>query len=214
MTELRFLDLSAEQPNPPKPWPNPKRPAFRLDARGLAVVRKPKDVCGIGIHQTAVVFGPKNDRPRAWRRALGVHAHYTCFQDGMLVCGYPPLWRVNHGHGLNGHTVGLELDGHFAGEPGIRGLLLPKLTPLQAEFYRAALRRVVIACRAAGMPIEYVWAHRQSSLTRRGDPGYEIWQQVVLPVCLELGLKTENWKVFVEGRKIPKSWDPASTEKY
>jgi hypothetical protein len=58
------------------------------------------------------------------------------------------------------------------------------------------------------MPIEYIHAHRQSSGTRRSDPGEELWQKVVLEFAVPvLGLKTEPSRVLKDGRPIPESWD-------
>lgn len=223
---VSFLDLSAEQPNPPKVL-DPARPALRLDAKGRAFVRDPKTITGIGIHQTACVFGPKADREKAHRRALGVHAHMTAFRDGVAVLGWPLLWRVNHGNGLNAASLGLECEGHYPGVPddpttprredqASIGGAPTVLDDLSLETFCFGLKALVDGGRAIGCPIEFVWAHRQSSDTRRADPGWEIWQKVVLDYGVKvLGLKTESWKTFAgQGKPIPKQWDPSSPEKY
>jgi hypothetical protein len=65
------------------------------------------------------------------------------------------------------------------------------------------------------MPIEYLYAHRQSSGQKPSDPGYEIWQQVVLEYGVSvLGLKTKNEYVVGDGKPIPKDWDENSKARY
>lgn len=65
------------------------------------------------------------------------------------------------------------------------------------------------------MPIEYLYGHRQSNGQKPSDPGYEIWQQVVLDYGVkELGLKTRNDYTVGDGKTIPSAWDEKSKAKY
>ncbi len=73
--------------------------------------------------------------------------------------------------------------------------------------------------RKLGMPIEYVHAHRQSSATRRADPGEELWKRVVLEFGVPvLGLTTEPARTLPgrngDGRPIPLEWDPDGVGSY
>ncbi len=55
------------------------------------------------------------------------------------------------------------------------------------------------------MPLERVLAHRQSSASRRSDPGEGIWR-LLEPVARELGLDPAfDWTV-ADGRPIPEAW--------
>ena len=59
------------------------------------------------------------------------------------------------------------------------------------------------------MPIEFIWAHRQSSASRRSDPGQSLWQEVVLAYAVPvLGLKTQPARIWGDGRPIPVEWQP------
>jgi hypothetical protein len=71
---------------------------------------------------------------------------------------------------------------------------------------------------AAGMPLEHIWAHRQSNKNRRADPGEELWKRVVLGYAVPvLGLRVQNVRRLQSksrksrgwGRRIPHQWDEA-----
>ena len=84
---IRVLDLRAEQKNPfpPKKGADGKVVNTSKTLKGKTVCRDPKTVTGITIHQTACVFGPANDREKAYRRALGIPAHAVAYRDGVYV---------------------------------------------------------------------------------------------------------------------------------
>lgn len=221
-----FLDLVPEQHPllfPRKKDPKTGRPVNTSKtewrrAVERTVVRAPGDIDGITIHQTACVFGPA-DRDKAHRRALRVPAHVVAFRDGTYVQGAPLLWFLYHGNALNGHTLGLECEGHYPGllddpttprredEDSLWGRDATPVTPEALLCFRAALRHLVEGGRALGCPIKYIWAHRQSSESRRSDPGQELWTMVAEWGCRELGLKARYADVFGgEGRPIPREW--------
>jgi len=65
------------------------------------------------------------------------------------------------------------------------------------------------------MPIEYIWAHRQSNGQKPSDPGMGIWQKVVVEYGVPvLGLKAQTDKCWKDGKKIPTNWDPSGVGKY
>lgn len=226
---IRHLDLCGDQKNPPpaKTAPNGKKVNICQVRAGRVVVRDPKKVTGIGIHQTACVFGPAADPEKRYRRALNVPCHALAFRDGVFATAFPLNWYVYHGNELNAFTLGLEIEGHYPGKPDdpttpqredIQSTWGGKPTPfddLAIETARAALKHLVEQGRAAGMPIQYVWAHRQANGQKPSDPGYEIWKHVVLEYgCTQLGLKTECARSWKDGKQIPGAWDPSSTAKY
>lgn len=205
-----LLDLSHEQPNPPAVATGAS-PKHRVQ-RGAVVKRNPSNVVGIGIHQTACIFGPANDTEARHRRALRVAAHCTAFRDGTCVFGNPLDWYVYHGNGLNAFSLGLECEGIYSGTLIGSKYEIPDLA---IESFRFGLKSLVDNGRAMGMPIRYVWAHRQSSPTRRADPGAEIWQRVVLEYGVAiLGLETQVMHTWGAGRPIPREWDVSSGARF
>lgn len=210
------------------------------------VVRRPEDVDGIVLHQTAAPFGVADFQLRAAggdrnlalaRRANNVACHAMAFRPGFFVAATPLTWYVQHGNGFNARSLGLEVDGLYS---GLRDD--PDTTPVREDIQttmgrreptvitdatvaaaRAALRWLVEAGRAEGMPIRYVWAHRQSSPSRRSDPGEAWWQLLVEEYAVpELGLEPQrslairstSKKAPGMGRPIPLEWSPLGTGRY
>lgn len=214
-----LLDLRAQQVNPFPPKKNSKGEVVNTSktAKGKTVVRDPKTVTGIGIHQTACVFGPAADRAKAHRRALGIPAHVTAFTDGVYVAAAPLAWYLYHGNELNAFSLGLECEGSYPGLEGgtAWGGTTTQLTDLAVDTYRAALKWLVEEGRAAGMPIEFIWAHRQSNGQKPSDPGQGIWRRVVVEYGVPvLGLRPQTSKVWKDGKPIPTDWDPQGVGKY
>ena len=226
---IRLIDLRTEQTNP---FPRKKSSDGKIIntskvVKGKTVCRDPKNITGIGIHQTACVFGPANDREKAYQRATNIPAHVTAFRDGVYVASAPLDWYLYHGNELNEFSLGLECEGHYPGilddpktpiREDIQTTWGGKPTPLDdkaIETFKAALKWLVDNGRAAGMPIEYIWAHRQSNGQKPSDPGMGIWQKVVLEYGVPvLGLKTQTEKAWRDGKPIPTNWDPNGVGKY
>lgn len=189
---------------------------------GKSVRRRAASIRAITIHQTAVEFGVApyqllaagGDRELALaRRAHDVACHALAFREGFVSLPVPLRWYVYHGNELNAHSLGLEIEGNYPGVAGgstANGKPASELTPTVVESARAALRRLVDEGRNEGCPIEFIHAHRQSSSSRRADPGEALWRAVVLDYAVPvLGLKTEPRRIWGTGRPIPKAWDPA-----
>lgn len=208
----QFFDLRAERS--PKPVRGIRK--IKTDSHGDAVIRQPKDIDTIVVHQTACDFAPPRGMPRAmrYRRALDVACHALAFKTGEAVLATPLVWHVNHGNGYNARSLGLEIEGHYRGIPGQR-TKTPRddLDVFTLETARKALAYLVGMARAEGMPIKYVRAHRQSSATRRDDPGFEIWQGL-RPTFHELGLLRDPDEALSAGRPIPVAWDPTASAAY
>ncbi len=220
----RFYDLRDEQDFD---YPHGKR---KVRVRGGKVAhRRPEDVTGIVLHQTAVAFGvsPRqveashgDERLALARRGLDVACHAIAFRRGLYVATHPLTTWVNHGNAYNGSTLGLEVDGRYPGlesQPGRTtwGGDPTTLTEQTIETARAALRWLVDTGRAEGMPIEWIYAHRQSSANRRSDPGEGLWREVVLNFAVpELGLKTKPGEYVGDGRPVPREWDPRGSVSY
>ena len=214
---ITFLDLTGEQKDPFTPKGTPPSSPSKV-VGGKTVKREPKLITGVTLHQTACVFGPENDRAKAHRRAIGIPAHAVAFRDGTVALPAPLSWYLYTSNGLNAFTLGLEIEGIYPGYPGAKVWGDNPATPfdlLARDTARAALKHLVEAGRAAGMPIEYLYAHRQSNGEKPSDPGYEIWQQVALEYGVGiLGLKTRNDYTVGEGKPIPSAWDEKSKVRY
>lgn len=225
------FDWRARQLNPP-PLVHGKR-KHKLGADGRVVVRRPEDIDGIVVHQTACTFGPFDDAERRHERALGVACHALAFRDGNVVIANPLLWYVQHGNGFNARSLGLEIEGLLPGlvdDPATapREDLQTtwngrpdELTGLLVDAACLAIDALVELALEEGIRIRYVWAHRQSSASRRSDPGEGVWRRVVLEHAVaRRGLETQpalvlsGGKPRKPGRPIPIDWDPAGVGKY
>lgn len=216
-------DLRSQQSNPPA-----KANKFKIE-NGKVVERDMSDVDGVVLHQTAVWYGVSQNQINAaggdkhqalHNRGLDVACHAIAYggQGANLedVCGHaiatnPLNWYVYHGNGLNSRSLGLEIEGDYPGLIGSSEEVPDNI--IQAA--KDALRYLVEEGRRLGAPIKYLWAHRQSSDTRRGDPGEEIWKKVGLDYGVKvLGLETQPEKVWGSGYPIPVEWDPDGTGNY
>jgi len=200
---------------------NPKKFKLQPGTPRMPVVREPSQVTGITIHQTAAPYGVADyqvqaaggDRELALaRRALGVACHTMAFRGGFGVVANDLRHYVYHGNGWNSTELGLEIDGRYPGVKGGKTWDGKKASVVTDDVVKAAclcIEWMVIEGRKAGMPIEYIHAHRQSSATRRDDPGEELWERVVLGFAVPtLGLKTEPGRTLKDGRPVPVEWDP------
>lgn len=230
MSGINFLDLRHQQSNP---FPSKKK----LDGstistskviKGKTYERDPRTVDGIVIHQTACVFGPQSDPDRKHRRALGIPAHAVAFRDGCVVLTAPFSWYLYHGNGFNQRSLGLECEGQYPGltdnpktprredEATIWKSATPTpLDELAVQTFRSALTRLVEDGRESGMPIKYIWAHRQSNGQKPSDPGQEIWQRVVVDFGIPvLRLEARVTDTLGDGKQIPAAWHPGATALY
>jgi hypothetical protein len=201
---------------------------------GRVVLRDPTKIIGITLHQTACEFGlaayqikaARGDRRLAQaRRALAVPAHVVSFEE-QFVTPCPLLALAYHGHGLNNFTYGEEIEGLYFGVAGdLKTLWTGKLdratewTPKRRDTARAALYYIYTNGRRLGSPLEYLFAHRQST-AKPSDPGQQVWEDIAIDFGeKELGLKPKLEYTLVDrhgrkGRPIPREWDPRSPVKY
>lgn len=226
---VQFFDMRDEMPEPQK----------KARVRdGKTVMRSARAVTGIVVHQTATPFDVAayqvaqagGDANLALRmRVQGrigpdykpVACHAMAFRRGWAVLTRPLRSYVHHGNGLNSSTLGVEIEGRYPGLEDDPETATPEhmrttwggepqdVTDLVVDAARETLRRLLIAARAEGMPIRWIYAHRQSSIDRRSDPGSELWRRVVLEYAVPvLGLETKPSLTTGDGRPIPEKWDP------
>ena len=194
--------------------------------RGRTVRRKLEDVTGVCVHQTDVTFGVARyqikeaggDAERAQvLRALNVAAHMTVFNEGWAVQAFPWESYVNGGNGFNSFCLHLEIEGRYRGLTGDPRTGPSNATGLDGLTYKTAcegLRYMVESAREAGAPIADIFCHRQSSATRRRDPGQEIYEAVVLGFAPTIGLTPRPLRVMDAGRPVPRQWDPSGAGQY
>lgn len=205
------VDLTSEQADPPVNDP-PDHKLVRGKTRALDRVyhRPVNSVDGVVLHQTATPFGVTKAAVKAaggdeklakHRRALKVAAHMTAFSTGYAVLAHPLPWYVFHANTLNARSVGIEVEGLF---PGAMGKPLMSAELVRAS--RAGLEFLVKKGRELGMPLKWIWAHRQSSLTRPDDPGQEIWQKVVLEFAISVLGLVPQYDFVSGGRPVPPDW--------
>lgn len=208
----QVIDISHLQDDPPD-----RAEIYRLSS-GRPVVRDPSTITGIVVHQTSTdyavspgaVSAAEGDRHEALhRRALVMKSHASVF-DGQeagvdcydVVISKPLNWYVYHANKLNAMSLGIEIEGNlptFMDEP--------LLTDEMVHAARLGIATLVEQGRAQGMPIQYIWAHRQSDPNRGRDPGEEIWKRVVMEYAVPvLGLRMQPELVTGQGRPLPSEW--------
>lgn len=176
--------------------------------------RRPwKQITGITLHQTACVLGEK---PRRWA-TVGAHLGVTRAGQGIWMHDFEQI--VWHANGFNARTVGIEMDGTYAGIEGdIRTWWKdpdapdsrPQTPTIELiEAAKATVRWICDEVARHGGRVEQLLAHRQASCQRQDDPGSALWQQVAMPLHAELGLNDGGpGYTMGSGLPIPERWDP------
>jgi N-acetyl-anhydromuramyl-L-alanine amidase AmpD len=171
-------------------------------------------ITGICLHQTACNLG---ENPPRWDT---VGAHLGITRQGKVVWLHDFDRIIWHGNGWNAQTVGIEMDGLYAGVQGDATTVWddPETpfreqaqtpTPELIHATQGACRWIFDEVAKHGGKVTALVAHRQSSTSRRNDPGSALWQGVALPLIRELGLSDggPGFKL-VDGYPIPEAWDP------
>jgi hypothetical protein len=216
------FDLTGMQTNPPADTSK-----FKM-VNGKVAVRSPSTVTGIMLHQTDVWYSVFDSQVAAaggdkhlalHKRSLNVACHLIAFdgKGAQLDCGHavwpnPLAWYVYQANTANDCSLGIECEGQY---PGLvtTGCVMPSSRLIQAA--RDAVKFAVEEGRRLGMPVEYIWAHRQSNAQRRSDPGQALWQEVVLGYAVPvLKLKTQPSRTWGDGLPIPIEWDTAGVGHY
>ena len=235
--------LEPPEPHPEPPTPLPDGSVTVLDLRsiqadpapkskivnGRTVMRDPQTITSICIHQTACTYGVSQsqidaaggDRSLALhKRALNVACHAMAFMDGTVVITNNMQAYIQASNGLNSFSVALEIEGRYPGllnEPD-KTTWGGDPTPLTDQTIRAAregIRQLVILCREQGIKLTHAYCHRQSSETRRSDPGEGLWRSVILDYAVPvLGLKTAPSFTVGSGKPVPVAWDPDGVGQY
>lgn len=171
-------------------------------------------ITAVVLHQTAAKIGEKL---ASWH---SVPIHFAVTRAGKIIQLYDLTEVCNHANGLNGRSVGIEIDGWYAGiegrpdtlwQPGGAG---PPRQPMdlptaQADSAKALVQWIVSSVAGNGARVTHIHPHRQASSDRRSDPGSVIWQTVGRWAQTNLGLLDGGPNFTVgTGLKIPQAWDP------
>lgn len=189
--------------------------------------RKLSEIVGVTLHQTACTLGEKPSR------YANVACHIAITREGKIIYNNDFIKKVWHGNGFNTKTIGIEIDGHFAGlepqnengewVPDLKSYWRPKgsdrkplsITDAQIEACKEAIRWCKRVIDGAGGNFKYIVAHRQSSPSRVSDPGEKTWRLVALPLMEELGMEDGGPDYYIvdskkrPGKPIPEEWDPS-----
>jgi N-acetyl-anhydromuramyl-L-alanine amidase AmpD len=216
---LTLVGGLAEMHDQPDPMSDIRKIASRANDHGP---RPWSRVTGICLHQTACLLG---ERPARWS-TVGAHVGVTRSGRVMWIQNFDRV--VWHGNGWNRGTVGIEIDGLYAGVEGDPATVwddpsTPQheqamtLTPEAVQATQQAIRWICSVVAKHRGKVTALVAHRQSSGSRRNDPGSAIWHAVALPMHAELGLGDggPGFKLGT-GRPVPEAWDAAGHkgEKY
>ena len=192
---------------------------FNLDHAAPKLYERPRtweSIKGVTLHQTGCRM-PQD--PYKW---TNLNAHMGITSGGTVVLCNLFTDFIWHAQGLSLKTIGIEIAGNFAGVEGDDGTLwkgggpAAVLSDVQIEGVNRALTFIQQQLSDRGVPWEVIYAHRQSSKTRHGDPGSAIWQKIALPWGEKLQLHMFSLGQYVSGmgRVIPSSWDPKCPAKY
>lgn len=140
---------------------------------------------------------------RFWK----VPYHYVGLRNGDILYNNSTSRYTYHGNGGNGPLVGVSLEGNY---PGLSKHRKPKHDSFDdfiVQTGKAALRLSIIKERELGNPIRRLYAHRQYSDGRLGDPGQEWWEKIGLPITKEFDLEIDYKFKHGSGNLICREWD-------
>lgn len=148
------------------------------------------DISGITLHQTGCRM-PED--PMKWKN---LNAHIGATSKGVTVLCNPLTDMIWHAQGLSQRTVGIEIAGNFYGVEGNEATLwkgggdAAVLNDDQIDAVNRGIEWILAQFKAHGAVCKGIFAHRQSSKTRHGDPGSAIWEKIAIPWMNKLGIHT------------------------
>ena len=147
------------------------------------------------------------ERMALHQRFWKVPYHYLGLLNGDVLLNNPITRYTFHGSGGNSPLVGVSLEGNF---PGLEKNRKPKHNGYDEHTIltgRASLILAIMDSREQGAPIEALFAHRQYSKGRIGDPGEGWWREIGIPVANEYHLERRVTFVHGSGRQVCREWD-------
>lgn len=178
--------------------------------KGSTRERDMAKVTHIMLHQTACRLGLRPERYH------NVACHCAVLYDGTVLYVNNLKHSVWHGHGFNSFSIGIEIDGHFAGIEGDKrsiwrgGGPTHELTPEQIQGTKNLLTWLMGQSKALGGGFVNLVCHRQGSDQRQGDPGSAIYEAIVPWARETLGLKVPWYETYGTGMYPPRQWEIGS----
>jgi peptidoglycan hydrolase-like protein with peptidoglycan-binding domain len=174
------------------------------------------EIDGIVLHQTGIRM------TNSAKRFETLRAHIGIIRKPSRIVLVNPLDAYMHhaGRPFNSTKIGIEVNGLFLGVEGNRRTLPHRDKSLDNDYLLEsdiqAIKDAVNFCRDEvakhGGSCRYLYAHRQSSATRRADPGSLIWGAVA-PWAREQGMTTPLNELYGKGRRIPRQWDEQASSR-
>lgn len=183
----------------------------------LVKVRSYSAITSIVLHQTACTLG---ETPSRWH-TIPIHVGIT--KTGKILHLNDFTLNLPHANGFNSRSVGIEIDGAYAGIEGdLKTFWRPAgstakpdvASEAQLGATRVAVRWICEEVASHGGKVLNIFAHRQSSKDRQSDPGSRIWQEVGLWAQKELGLSDGGEGFQQGGTPIPTAWDARRLARY
>lgn len=178
------------------------------------------DVKGWCLHQTACRLSSSKDVARCDK----IGAHWVVYPSGLKIQLHDIERMIVHGNGWNHQTIGIEIDGLFAGIEGDPKTVwddpstaiherADTITPEQIQAVKDIIYHDRALIIAHGFSPTVIVAHRQASGDRENDPGSKVWQQIAIPLLAELHLSDGGPGFALHdgqgGKPIPEAWDPS-----
>lgn len=147
------------------------------------------------------------ERMALHQRFWKVPYHWVGLLNGDVLFNNQITRYTHHGNGGNGPLIGVSLEGNY---PGLERNRKKKHNGYDAhtiETGRASVRLAVTSGRNDGAPVELLFAHRQYSDGRLGDPGEGWWREIGIPMALELNLERRVHFRHGSGNEVCREWD-------
>lgn len=179
-----------------------------------------KETTGFTLHQTACDMGERAERYDT------IGSHWSITRAGVIHWHCDNNRVVYHGQGWNNRCTSVEVNGRYAGreddpstardealdttwnDPSTPQREQPmQVTAASMVSLRMLGRFIAYDIMSHGGTLKVLCAHRQSSTSRRNDPGEGIWKQGAAPIISELGLSYGGIGFTIGGFPIPECWD-------
>ena len=147
------------------------------------------------------------ERMALHQRFWKVPYHYLGLLIGDILFNNDITRYTFHGSGGNAKFIGVSAEGNFPGLEKNRTKKHNDWDEHTIETNRATLRLATIKSREEGAPVALLYAHRQYSKGRIGDPGEGWWKEVGIPICKELHLERRPHEKYDSGYEICREWD-------
>lgn len=179
----------------------------------LQKFRDPRTLTALVLHHMAYKAKDKKGNFSNPETYVKVGAHFCIMMDGRIMQHHPVSRFIWHSNDTSPLSVGVEFEGNFPNEKGKwwyqkdekgKPIKINEDLPTAAQYDSG---RFLLQYLKLIFNLRHVLAHRQSSATRPGDPGPDIWYNVGEWGLKNLGIQDggKDFKVG-DGATIPDSW--------